>query len=158
MKNGRFTLLFIAFFIMFFAVKASAQVEGIVHIEDIGDKSFSGDTWAGTKGEGRRLEGFSLKISPFIAGLKLQYKCHIEDEGDTGWLDEGEFCGTRGQSKRIEGIAVRLKGSKARFYEVVYQVHIEDAGDSGECRNGEFCGTRGESKRVEALRITIVRR
>ena len=134
----------------------SAQVSGVVHIEDMGDQSFSGDTWAGTKGRALRLEGFSLTIDPIIDGLSLIYMCHIEDVGDTQWLKEGDFCGTRGQSKRVEGIAIELTGAEAENYDVIYQVHLQDMGDVAECSNGQFCGTRGESRRIEALRVTIV--
>ncbi|CAN5565651.1 hypothetical protein BH10ACI1_BH10ACI1_30240 [soil metagenome] len=158
MKNRNIILFFAVLFTLLFTANISAQISGIVHIEDIGDKTFSGDVWAGTKGESRRLEGFSLRIEPAISGLSLQYMCHIQGNNDSGWMREGSFCGTRYESKRLEGIAIRLVGREAKNYNVIYQVHLEDIGDTDVCKNGEFCGTRGQSRRLEALRVTIVRR
>jgi len=131
------------------------HVKTLVHLQDIGDVSCYGRGWCGTRGEARRLEGFSMKLDDSIVDVQLQYMCHLQGTGDTAWLSEGSFCGTRGQSRRLEGFAVRLTGARAHMYHVAYQAHLQDIGDTGVVSNGGFIGTRGQSRRLEALRIWL---
>ena len=140
-----------------------AQVEGalglkvLVHIQGIGDRTFGSMEYAGTRAQGRRVEGFQINIDPPISGLKVEYMAHVESVGDTPWIGEGELAGFRGQAKRIEGFAVRLSGSEAAKYDVFYTAHIQNIGDTEVSSNGEYCGTRGKGLRVEGLKVWIVR-
>jgi uncharacterized protein YjdB len=134
------------------------RVSGVVHVEDLGDRPLENHEWAGTRGESKRLEGFSLNIDSPDNQLRVEYLCHIEDRGDIGWLTEGSFCGTKGESRRLEGLAIRLAGPQARRYSIRYQCHVEELGDTKVMSDGAFCGTRGEAKRLEALQVWIVRK
>jgi uncharacterized protein YjdB len=147
------------------ATPASAQatyapVRGTVHLQDLGDRPLRDGLWAGTIGQSRRLEGFSL-VSRLPRGVFLQYNCHIQNIGDQppggGWLNEGAFCGTRGQGLRLEALRIRVAGPNAARYEVLYQCHIQDRGTSSWMRNGEQCGTTGLSLRLEAFRVIVLR-
>jgi len=131
---------------------------GIVHLQNIGDVSFQSGAFAGTRGESRRLEGFSLAIADGTPNLGIQYMAHLQDIGDTPWVNGGQFIGTRGQSRRLEGFAIRLTGSAARNYNIRYICHLQNIGDTPVRSNGEFCGTRGESRRLEGLQVWIERR
>jgi hypothetical protein len=133
----------------------TGQLDGVVHLQDIGDQPLHEFAWAGTKGESRRLEGFSLQFARPAAGLSLEYMCHLQDFGDQPWMPAGNFCGTRGQSRRLEGFAIRLTGANAGKYDVFYQCHLEGIGDTGPVQNGAFCGTRGESRRLEAMNVWV---
>jgi uncharacterized protein YjdB len=133
-------------------------IKVLVHLEGIGDKGFLGGEWAGTKGEARRIEGFSISLDSSFKDLGFEYMAHLQDVGDTEWFSTGQFCGTRGQSRRLEGFAVRLTGPNARNYDVFYQAHIQDIGDTNICTNGGFCGTRGEERRLEAIKIWLVKK
>jgi len=141
------------------AVAASSApgmpLSGYVHLQDLGDVPLRDGVWAGTKGQSRRLEGFSLQFAVPVAGLGLAYMCHLQDMGDTSWLPAGSYCGTRGQSRRLEGFAIRLGGANASKYDVLYMCHLQDIGDVGPVKNGDFCGTRGESRRVEAIIVWV---
>jgi hypothetical protein len=128
---------------------------GIVHLQDIGDVSFQGGSFAGTRGESRRLEGFSLAIADGTPNLGIQYIAHLQDVGDSLWVDSGQFVGTRGESRRLEGFAIRLTGSAATNYNIRYICHLQDIGDTPIRSNGEFCGTQGESRRLEGLQVWI---
>ena len=138
------------------------QAEGAVglkvlaHIQGIGDRTFGAVEYAGTKAQGRRVEGFAIKIDPPIAGLKVEYMAHVEGVGDTPWIGEGELAGFRGQGKRIEGFAVRLNGPEADKYDVFYSAHIQNIGDTDVSSNGAYCGTRGKALRVEGIKVWIV--
>ena len=133
-------------------------LRGIVHLQNIGDVSFQGGAFAGTRGESRRLEGFSIAITDGTPNLGIQYMAHLQNIGDTTWVNGGQFIGTRGESRRLEGFAIRLTGSAATNYNIRYICHLQDIGDTPVRSNGEFCGTRGESRRLEGLQVWIERR
>jgi uncharacterized protein YjdB len=128
---------------------------GFVHVQDLGDLPLRDGVWAGTKGQSRRLEGFSVNFAAPVPGLGLAYICHLQDGGDTPWMPGGSFCGTKGQSRRLEGFAIRLAGANAASYDVFYECHVQDIGDMGPVKNGAFCGTRGQSRRVEAILVWV---
>jgi V8-like Glu-specific endopeptidase len=133
-------------------------LQGIVHLQDIGDVSFKSGAFAGTRGESRRLEGFSISITDGTPNLEIQYMTHLQDIGDTTWVNGGRFIGTRGESRRLEGFAIRLTGSAATNYNIRYICHLQNMGDTPVRSNGEFCGTRGESRRLEGLKVWLERR
>jgi Bacterial surface proteins containing Ig-like domains len=138
--------------------KASLPDPGLrtlVHIQDIGDRTFSEGAVAGTTGQSRRLEGFQINLDSPIPGLSMEYMAHIEGIGDTSWVREGQYIGTKNQSRRIEGFAIRLTGSQASKYDVFYQAHVEGIGNTPRAGNGQFSGTRGQSRRVEAISVWV---
>lgn len=137
------------------AQMAPPAVSGIVHLQGIGDSPLQNGKWAGTKGQGRRLEGFALTLANTGDELRLEYSCHLQDIGDIGPVMEGALCGTRGQSRRLEAFAISLTGPAAQFYTVRYACHLEGSGDTFVMADGEICGTRGQSRRLEAMRVWI---
>ncbi|MDY6805017.1 MAG: hypothetical protein SXA11_14595 [Cyanobacteriota bacterium] len=134
---------------------ASVGLKVLVHLQGIGDRTFSSYEYAGTRGQGLRVEGFQINLDPPRTGLSLQYMAHISEVGDTSWLEEGELAGDRGRERRIEGFAIRLTGAEAAGYDVFYTAHIQNMGDSAVYSNGQYCGTRGKSLRVEGLKVWI---
>jgi uncharacterized protein YjdB len=136
-------------------VEGGLGIKVLVHIQGIGDRTFGAQEYAGTKAQGRRVEGFAINIDPPIAGLNVEYMAHVEGVGDTPWIGEGELAGFRGQAKRIEGFAVRLSGPQADKYDVFYTAHIQNIGDTEVSSNGEYCGTRGKALRIEGIKVWI---
>jgi hypothetical protein len=128
---------------------------GMVHLQALGDSPLRDATWAGTKGQSRRLEGFTLNFASPIQGLGIEYMCHVQGLGDQLWMPGGSFCGTRGQSRSLEGMAIRLTGANATSYDIVYACHLAVAGDVGPVKNGAFCGTRGQSRQLEAMEVWV---
>ncbi|MEG5067007.1 hypothetical protein QUB33_25700 [Microcoleus sp. B3-A4] len=137
------------------AVEGGLGIQVLVHIQGIGDRTFGAQEYAGTKAQGRRIEGFQISIDPPIPGLNVEYMAHVEGVGDTPWLSQGELAGFRGQAKRIEGFAVRLSGPQADKYDVFYTAHIQNIGDTEVSSNGEYCGTRGKALRIEGIKVWI---
>ena len=135
------------------AVEGGLGIQVLVHIQGIGDRTFGAQEYAGTKAQGRRIEGFQISIDPPIPGLNVEYMAHVEGVGDTPWLSQGELAGFRGQAKRIEGFAVRLSGPQADKYDVFYTAHIQNIGDTDVSSNGEYCGTRGKALRIEGIKV-----
>lgn len=135
----------------------AVQFTGLVHIQDLGDQPLQSGSWAGTKGQSRRLEGIQLSIPAAVqARLGVQMMMHQQNSGDSPWVDATTFLGSRGASLRIEGLAFRLTGPDAAKYDVDYKVHLEGIGDTGVSANGQFAGTRGQGRRLEAVIISIV--
>lgn len=132
---------------------ASVGLKVLVHLQGIGDRAFSSYEYAGTRGQGLRVEGFQINLDPPLPGVNLQYMAHISEVGDTSWLEEGELAGDRGRERRIEGFAIRLTGPEAANYDVFYTAHIQNVGDSAVYSNGQYCGTRGKFLRVEGLKV-----
>jgi uncharacterized protein YjdB len=129
-----------------------------VHLEDYGDVLFFREgQFAGTRGEGRQLEGFMIQFNPSFDGLSMQYMAHVQDVGDL-WSSEGSFVGTTGQGRRVEGFAIQLTGPPAQLYDVWYMAHLQGFGDTGWFRNGAFCGTRGQARAVEGISVIVQRR
>ncbi len=131
---------------------------GYVHLQDRGNVDLHDDTYNGTKGESRRLEGFMVSKGGALPGVDIEYMVHIQGIGDTAWTREGNFIGTGNPSRCIEGIAFRLTGSNAKAWDILYWAHLQDTGDTDLCRNGVFCGARGQSRRIEGFYVVLVPR
>lgn len=127
----------------------------LVHLQGLGDRTFAAREYAGTRGQGRRLEAFQINIDPAIAGLSLRYMAHIATIGDTTLTPEGELVGERGKNRQIEGLAIELIGPQAPNYSVFYTAHIQNKGDVPVCTNGQYCGTKGQGLRIEGIKIWI---
>ncbi|GAB4357490.1 MAG: hypothetical protein Fur0042_26860 [Cyanophyceae cyanobacterium] len=133
----------------------SVPLEILVHVSGIGDLRFRSGDDAGTKGESRSLEGFQVTFASRVPGLGIRYMGHIQNQGDTPWVGEGEYVGTRGQNLRLEGFALELTGPEAHKYNLNYLGHFARFGDSSVVSNGEFCGIRGQAMVVEAMRVWV---
>jgi hypothetical protein len=134
------------------------RLDIVAHVQTAGDISGREGRWVGTRGQGRRLEGFQIDLAEDIPGLELEYTCHIQGSGDTGWMRSGNFCGTRGEGRRLEGLAIRPTEEGRQFWSVTYRCHLQGHGDSAEKSNGDYCGTRGEQRRLEAFTVVVTRK
>ena len=137
------------------ATLSNINLKILVHLQGLGDRTFAAREYAGTRGQGRRLEAFQINIDPAIAGLSLRYMAHIAAIGDTPLTPEGELVGERGKNRQIEGLAIELIGPQAPNYKVFYTAHIQNKGDVPVCTNGEYCGTKGQGLRIEGMKIWI---
>jgi hypothetical protein len=66
---------------------ASSDLMGtiMVHLENIGDKTYDLSEFAGTRGQSRRLEGFQINIDSSSGDPQLEYMAHLEGTGDVAW-------------------------------------------------------------------------
>jgi hypothetical protein len=127
----------------------------LVHIQGIGDQTFHENEFAGTRGQGRQLEGFQIDFNPSIPNLGMRYMAHLQNMGDVPYVNAGQFIGTRSQGRRLEGFSIELTESEADNYEVLYKAHLQGSGETELCRNGQFCGTRDQARSVEAILVRI---
>jgi uncharacterized protein YjdB len=80
-------------------------------------------SYAGTQGEGLRMEAIELRLSGRLAELyTLEYRAHVENIGWQDWItadtftvddkyfvtEPTTFAGTQGESLRVEAIEIRL--------------------------------------------------
>ena len=135
--------------------KSTGNLKLLVHLQGLGDRTFTAREYAGTRGQGRRLEAFQIQLEPAIPGLSLRYMAHIATIGDTPWIPEGQLVGERGKNRQIEGLAIELIGPESANYTVFYTAHVQNKGDVPVCTNGQYCGTKGQGLRVEGIKVWI---
>ena len=125
-----------------------------VHLQGIGNKTFSADCPAGS--QGRQIEGFQISFNPAVPGLGMLYMAHLQGIGDTNpWITEGKFVGTQGEGRRLEGFAIKLTGHDAPNYIVEYMANVQNIGNTPFFRNGAFCGTRGQGLAIQSMRVRV---
>ncbi|RKG61188.1 hypothetical protein D7X30_06440 [Corallococcus sp. AB011P] len=94
-----------------------------------------------------------------MKAVQLEYQCHLQDIGDSGWLPEGAPCGTQGESRRLESFGIRLRGEGAHLYTVRYWCKVEGmARPMGPLMDGAMCGTTGESRKLLGMQVELVRK
>lgn len=126
------------------------------HIQDVGDRGFKENEFAGTRSLSRRMEGFIIDpIYPSDVNLTLKYSAVLDGTGDTGTITEGSLCGTRGESREIHEVKLWLEGSDSSNYSVYYMAHVEDNGDTSWFTDNQSCPSSGSTKRIEGLTINI---
>jgi hypothetical protein len=89
------------------------------------------------------------------SAVTIQYQCHIQNSGWTGWINGDSECGTTGQSLRMEAVKIRLVNAPAGM-SVQYKAHVQNVGWQGWVNGGEVAGTTGQSLRMEALQVRLV--
>ncbi|MFN5965880.1 MAG: hydrogenase, partial [Pseudanabaena sp.] len=55
-----------------------------------------------------------------VDGVRFRYFAHLQNIGDTEFVDEGNFVGTRNEDRRLEGFAIELTGPDANNFDVFY--------------------------------------
>mgnify|MGYP001809754325 CR=1 FL=1 len=129
-----------------------------VHIQNVGDREFGVNEFAGTRGKSQGIEGLSVALVSPIADLSLEYMVHIAGKGDSAWVSHGQYAGTRGENRALEGFTIRLSGAAASSYELTYSAHVQNVGDLPFQASGNYCGTRGRSLKIEGLTVRLRKR
>jgi hypothetical protein len=137
----------------------------IVTIGGSGDRVHPLGVFAGSRNENTQVERLLL-TNTGIDGVRFRYFAHLQNIGDTEFVDEGNFVGTRNEDRRLEGFAIELTGPDANNFDVFYMAFLGVStfgiqGGIGETRifsNGEFCGTRREGRILSGLKVFIQRR
>ena len=109
---------------------------------------------AGTKGEGLRLEAFT--ISSRVSGVEVQARSYVSGLGWQEWSRSGSVCGTTGQSRALEAIELKLDGPNAASYDVWYRVQMQTYGWLGWTKSGFIAGAAGLGKNIEAISVVLL--
>lgn len=151
-------------------VKRSGKFAGCnlyyqVHMKDIGwSPWFKEGTYAGTRGEGRRIEAIRIRFqseqdvtNPRGEGGVL-YQVHAQDYGWLPVVHDGMTAGTTGQARRVEALRI-IDLPKDVVLDIVG--HVENIGDivKKNVKHGDIItiGTTGEGRRLEAITLTEVK-
>lgn len=149
------------------ALTASGHVQdlGWQHVQQVG---IGTTITLGTTGKSKRLEAFSIAISPDLAeGSGLVSNAHVSN---IGWqVDKSDphtwkaansqanrsSNGTTGKSLSLEAVQLRLSSQLSPYYEIYYRAHVEDLGWLDWTKDGFAAGTTGLGMRLEALQIRL---
>lgn len=125
----------------------------IAHLPGFGDVPPDREGWAGRRGSGRPMEGFSM-TAPVDLAHHISYQAVLEN-GDLGPLTRvGEYCGTKGKGQPIFGFLVRLDDAAAGDLEAVYEAQFLDGQKVGPISGPELCRAPSNAP-VEAFRVGL---
>lgn len=125
------------------------------HISELGDARFRDGSIIEDVHLRKAIEGIYIVPPALPAGVKLEYKGRIQSDGETAWLEAGNFMGTTGQHKALESIAFRLTGPGSDRFEVNYKIRAGDREWTTQCKNGAVCESIGQSKAITALVVSV---
>lgn len=139
-----------------------------VHAQSYGwlDWAKNGES-AGTEGLGKRLEAIEIKLvkkgnvapgsthRPFVQNKPIiAYKTHVQSEGWTDYVENGDMSGTSGRGLRLEGIRMRV-ADPLYSGNISYRTHIQSIGWQDWKNNDTLSGTEGKALRLEAIQIKL---
>lgn len=113
---------------------------------------------AGTTGESKPTEGFSIYVENTPNGSSIQYRTYSQGFGWLNWVSNGQLSNTALNGARVDAqaIQIRLTGELAQKYDVVYRAHSAYYGWLDWVRNGETAGRFEENLRIEAIQVKLV--
>lgn len=104
----------------------------------------------------KRVLGFSLRLKPASAKLKLYCQVNTSSDGIVESREPGAFVGTTNKYRRIMGFALKLEGSDANNYDLLYHARLKGRKTLAKAKNGKWCGTNKKKGRtVEALSVLL---
>ena len=130
--------------------------ELMLHIEREGDRRFEAQGWAGSRGQRRRVEAFSIRPLETLAPGDIEYKAFGPNGRETPWVSDAKLCGTRGRGLPLTGFAVRLAPHLRDRFDVLYEGAFFDSGVTGTMRNGEPCMPTIKDDPLEAINLRVV--
>jgi hypothetical protein len=133
-------------------------IEVALHVQRLGDRTFSGGVWCGTIGQKLQIEALGIRPLERIAETDIEYKAFGPAGRETRWVSEGKLCGTRGRGIPLTGFAIRLVPHLADRFDVLYQGAFFMSGVMVPVRNGEPCLPPLADDYLEAVNIRVVER
>jgi hypothetical protein len=130
--------------------------EIVLHIEREGDRRFEAAGWAGTRGQRRRVEAFSVRPLETLTPGDVEYKAFGPNGRETPWVSDAKLCGTRGRGLPLTGFAVRLAAHLRGRFDVLYEGAFFDSGETETMRNGEPCVAPVKDDPLEAINLRVV--
>jgi hypothetical protein len=136
---------------------APEHADVITHIQRAGDVPGRVGEWAGTRGSGLWIEGFSLAPRDAIKPSDIEYQAVLGRGWLSPWIEGGKFCGSRGMALPLLGLKLRLKGAAAKAYDCSYSASFVDGSAVGPVRAGETCEAESLAA-LEAFQVVLRRR
>ncbi len=137
---------------------AEVDIEIALHVQRLGDCTFSGGVWCGNIGQKAQIEALSIMPLERILPGDLEYKALGPGGRETRWVTDGKLCGTRGRGIPLTGFAIRLAPHVADRFDVIYQGAYFASGVTLPARNGEPCMPALADDLLEAVNIRVIER
>lgn len=136
---------------------ALENADVVAHIQRSGDLPARIGEWAGTRGSGLWIEGFSLAPRDGVKPSDIEYQAVLGRGWLSPWIEGGKFCGSRGMALPLLGLKLRLKGAAAKTYECSYSASFVDGSAVGPVPAGETCEAESLAA-LEAFQVVLHRR
>jgi hypothetical protein len=134
------------------------RTEIVLHMEQLGDRRFSGEGWIGNRSKRLRVEAFSIRPIDSLTPRDIEFMALGPNRRQTPWVTDAKLCGTRGRGMPLTGFAIRLAAHVRDQFDIVYQGAFFDSGIVGPCRNGELCIPPVGDDPLEAINVRLMRR
>lgn len=124
----------------------------------------SNGNFAGTTGQGRRLEAIQIQLTGQLAKeYDVLYCAHVQGYGWLDWVKNGNIAGTVGLRKRVEAVKIKLvKKTELVSAQLAYKAHVQSYGwmksnfvNANSVSNDYIAGTVGKAKRLEAIVMVV---
>lgn len=139
----------------------SPSVSVDVNVDGKGKQTVTDGQIAGTTGEDRKIDSFTLHIvdpeGTSYSDKDIEYRAHVEDYGwDQAWTMGGKTVGTAG--KRMEALQFRLRNGSALAagWQLWVRAHVQNYGWLAWTSDG-LVGSTGQGLRLEALEFRLLK-
>src|SRR5262249_48384283 len=107
------------------------SLEGYVWLEGLGAVEFADNYYAGTRDQGRRMEGFEVNLVNPPGQLGLRYQVYASDLAWMPPVDGGQYAGTKDQGLALQAFWIHLVNTEVPdgYFTLFYMTHQQDNGD-----------------------------
>ena len=126
----------------------------VAHIQSAGDTESESNGWAGKRGSGLAIEGFSiiLEDDPPIAAFSYQT---VSANGELSEpVRAGDYCGTRRKATPVFGLRLCVDDDFVDAFDVTYEAQFVDGSRTGPLLAPTVCCAQSKAA-LEAFRITL---
>ncbi len=126
----------------------------VAHIQSAGDTESEPNGWAGKRGSGLAIEGFSiiLEDDPPIAAFSYQT---VSANGELSEpVRAGDYCGTRRKATPVFGLRLCVDDDFVDAFDVTYEAQFVDGSRTGPLLAPTVCCAQSKAA-LEAFRITL---
>jgi len=126
----------------------------VAHIAGLGDMRSNPDGWAGRRGSGLAVEGFSISMDGDASVAPFTYQAVQANGALSEAARAGQYCGSRGQSAPIFGFRLQMDEDFAAAFEVTYEAQFLDGTRVGALRAPQICRASSQAP-LEAFKVTF---
>ena len=126
----------------------------VAHIQTAGDTELEPDGWAGKRGSGLAIEGFSIIPEDDLPVAAFSYQTVSADGDLSEPVRAGEYCGTRRKAMPVFGLRLCVEDDFVDAFDVTYEAQFVDGSRVGPLLAPMLCSAPSKAA-LEAFRITL---
>ena len=123
------------------------------HIQAAGDTDSEPDGWAGKRGSGLAIKGFSVILEDNLPTAGFSYQTVSADGALSEPVRAGDYCGTRRKAKPVFGLRLCVDYDFVDAFDVTYEAQFVDGSRIGPLLAPMLCCAPSKSA-LEAFRIS----